>query len=175
MDDIDTLKYPIGKYSWPENIDQGIIKEWIHDISQLPSDLRTVTVGLSDDDLSRTYRPGSWNVRQIIHHIADSHMNSFVRYKWALTEDNPEIKAYFEAKWAELPDSTEAPIDLSIDFIESLHKKWAFLLNNMTTEQWDLTFRHPETGREISLKWNLGLYAWHGNHHLAHIRQALHS
>jgi len=175
MKDVESLKYPIGKYKTPDSIDRSIIKDWISQISILPTDLRTVTVNLSKKDLLKTYRPGGWNVRQIVHHIADSHLNSYIRFKWALTEDNPIIKAYYEDRWADLEDSEKAPIDLSIDFIECLHKKWVFLLNNLNDEQWEQTFKHPETGRIISLKWNLGLYAWHGNHHLSHIKLALHS
>jgi hypothetical protein len=175
MDDMEKLKYPIGKYTWPEPIDKPTIDNWIHDINQLPSDLRTITVGLQDSELDKSYRPGAWNVRQLVHHIGDSHANSYIRFKWALTEDNPTIKAYYEERWADLRDSTSAPIDLSIDFIESLHKRWVYLLNSMDNSDWDKTFVHPETGRQITLKWNLGLYAWHGNHHLAHIKMALHS
>ena len=175
MEDIEKLKYPIGKYNATETIDIHVINKWIDQINILPSDLRTITVDLAKEDLDKTYRPGGWNIRQIIHHLADSHANSFVRFKWALTEDSPEIKAYYEDRWAELPDCTEAPIELSIDFIDALHKKWVFLLKSMNDEQWERTFKHPQTGREISLKKNLGLYVWHGNHHLAHIRNALHS
>ena len=174
MEDIEKLKYPTGKYKAPETIDNQTIKGWIQQVSALPTDLRTITVGLSDEVLLRTYRPGSWNIRQIIHHIGDSHANSYLRFKWALTEDRPLIKAYYEDRWAELSDSLEAPIDLSIDFIESLHKKWVYLLNHLTEDQWNRTFKHPETGRELTLKWNLGLYAWHGNHHLTHIKLAMH-
>lgn len=174
MEEIEKLKYPIGKYRSPESIDSMTIEKWINQIAILPSDLRTITVDLTNDDLEKTYRPGSWTIRQIVHHIADSHINSFIRFKWALTEDNPEIKAYYEGRWANLADSVEAPIELSIDFIDALHKKWVFLLKGMNEEQWDLTFKHPESGREIALKKNLGLYAWHGNHHMEHIKIALH-
>jgi hypothetical protein len=174
MEDIEKLKYPIGKYRPPESIDSSVIDEWINQITVLPSDLRTITVELSKEELEKTYRPGGWTIRQIIHHIADSHTNSLIRFKWALTEDSPEIKAYHEDRWAELTDSSKAPIELSIDFIDALHKKWVYLLRSMNNEQWDRVFKHPETGKEISLKKNLGLYAWHGNHHLAHIKNALH-
>jgi len=150
-----------------------VLSEWIRQIGILPADLRAITEAISEDDLRKTYRQGGWNVRQIVHHIADSHLNSYIRFKWALTEENPVIKAYDEADWADLADSKSAPIDLSIDFLDSLHKRWVALLTRLTEQQWDRTFQHPETGRTLTLKWTLGLYAWHGNHHLAHIRHAL--
>lgn len=171
----ENLKYPIGKYRPPETISSQNIEDWIAQITLLPTDLRSLTVDLSESDLLKTYRPGGWNIRQIVHHIADSHSNSFIRFKWTLTEETPIIKAYYEDRWANLADSMEAPIEISVDFIESLHKRWAFLLHHLTNEEWDRTFQHPETGRTISLKWNLGLYAWHGKHHLEHIKIALHS
>ena len=173
MKDTEKLKYPIGRYKVPESIDKQVIKEWISQIALLPTDLRSLTVDLTEPDLEKTYRHDGWNVRQIVHHIADSHSNSFIRFKWALTEETPTIKAYFEDRWANLPDAIEAPIEISVDFIESLHKRWVFLLNKLTSEQLDRSFKHPESGRIISLKWNLGLYAWHGRHHLEHIKLAL--
>jgi hypothetical protein len=171
----ENLKYPIGKYRAPEAVSSQNIKDWIAQINLLPTDLRSLTVDLSESDLLKTYRPGGWNIRQIVHHIADSHSNSFIRFKWTLTEETPVIKAYYEDRWANLYDAKEAPIEISVDFIESLHKRWVFLLNHLSTEEWDRSFKHPETGRIISLKWNLGLYAWHGRHHLEHIKIALHS
>ena len=175
MEGIENLKYPIGKYRPPESINPQILNDWILQIAQFPKDLRTITVNLSDQDLDKTYRPGSWNIRQLVHHIGDSHLNSYIRYKWTITEENPTIKAYDQDQWAGLSDSVKAPIDMSIDFIEALHRKWVFLLENLTEEQWVQTFVHPESGSQISLKWNLGLYAWHGQHHIAHIKIALHS
>ena len=175
MKDPEKRKYRVGRYKAPESIDKQVIKEWISQINQFPADLRSLTVDLAEADLEKTYREDGWNVRQIVHHLADSHSNSYIRFKWALTEETPTIKAYFEDRWANLTDSKKAPIDISVDFIESLHKRWVFLLNTLTPEQWDNTFKHPETGRIISLKWNLGLYVWHGKHHLEHIKIALHS
>ena len=175
MKDAENLRYPIGRYNPPGSIDEENIKEWISQLIILPTDLRSITVNLRADDLVKTYRQGGWNIRQLVHHIADSHANSFIRYKWALTEDTPVIKAYYEDRWANLDDSKEGPIEHSVDFIESLHRRWVFLLKNLSADQWDRAFKHPETGKIISLKWNLGLYAWHGVHHLEHIKIALHS
>lgn len=172
MEGIENLKYPIGKYSPPESINPQILNNWILQIAQLPKDLRTLTVNLSEDDLDKTYRPGGWNVRQLVHHIGDSHLHIYVRFKWTLTEDKPTIKAYFEDRWADLDDST-APIDMSVDFIEALHRKWVFLMESLTDQQWERKFVHPESEKQITLSWNLGLYAWHGQHHLAHIKTAL--
>jgi len=173
MESIERLKYPIGKYNPPENIDNDKVRGWIQEINELPSQLIPLVVDLSDEQLLFTYRPDGWNIRQLIHHIGDSHMSSYVRFKWALTEDNPLIKAYYEERWAELEDSTRAPINMSLDFIQALHKKWVFLLRSMDENQLERSFEHPESGRTIQLKWNVGLYAWHGNHHLAHIKLAL--
>ena len=170
---MDPLKYPIGYPSYPEVIDEQVIKDWINQIAQFPGDLRTQTVNVTEDQLMQSYREGGWNIRQLICHIGDSHLNSYIRFKWALTEDKPTIKAYDEKDWALLVDSQIGPIDMAVDFIEVLHRKWVFLLENLTEAQWDRSFVHPETGREVVLRKNLGLYAWHGQHHLAHIRMAM--
>jgi len=150
-----------------------MIHGWIQEINELPSQLIPLVVDLDDEQLQLTYRDDSWNIMQLVHHIGDSHMSSYVRFKWTLTEDNPLIKAYYEDRWAELEDSTRAPINMSLDFIQALHKKWVFLLRSMDEKQWERSFKHPESGHSIQLKWNVGLYAWHGNHHLAHIKLAL--
>ncbi len=168
----ENLKYPIGKYSPPSEIDTGQIDKWISEIKELPTQLRAISEQIANSQLDMTYRSGGWNVRQLIHHIGDSHLNSYVRFKWTLTEDNPTIKAYDEAAWAELIDS-KGPIGTALDFVDSLHSKWVYLMEKMNAEDWDRTFFHPQSGREISLKWNVGLYAWHGKHHLEHIRIAV--
>ena len=140
--------------------------------SELPSQLRVISQPLSDLQLEQTYRSGSWNVRQLIHHIGDSHLNSYIRFKWTLTEDTPTIKAYEEAAWAELNDS-KGPIAPALALIDALHAKWVYLMENMNDVDWNKAFIHPESGRQIILKWNIGLYAWHGKHHIEHIKIAL--
>lgn len=166
-----TERYPIGEFEAPEQISIEEVKTWINEIRVLPLRLIELVQNLSADQLENTYREGSWTVRQIVHHIADSHMNAYIRFKLALTEENPTIKPYAEDKWAELSDST-LPITHSIKIIEALHDRWVYLLANLTQEQLKRTFTHPESGI-VSIDKNIGIYAWHGNHHLAHIKNAL--
>ena len=165
------LKFPIGKYHPPSEIDAAQIQRWIAEIGALPNLVRNIVLPLSKDDLDRTYRPDGWNIKQVVHHLGDSHLNSYVRFKWSLTEDSPIIKSYDEAAWAELEDYDS--ISDSIDFLTILHSRWTHLLRGMSESQWERTFTHPETGSIISLRKNVGLYAWHGKHHLAHIKLAL--
>ncbi|MFL0506560.1 YfiT family bacillithiol transferase [Ureibacillus sp. 179-F W5.1 NHS] len=164
-------KYPIGQFTCNETITHEDIHQWIQEIKLLPTRLSEMVKGLTDEKLEKTYRPGGWTVRQLVHHIADSHLNSYTRFKLALTEDNPTIKPYEEEKWALLVDS-HLPISVSIQLIEALHERWVYLLESLTEEQLNRTFVHPDNG-DISLKKNVGIYAWHGNHHLAHIQLAL--
>jgi uncharacterized damage-inducible protein DinB len=126
--------------------------------------------GLTDEQLDTPYRSGGWTVRQVVHHVPDSHLNSYVRFKLALTEDNPTIKPYEEGRWAELSDSNSTPVEVSLTLLESLHDRWVRLLRSLTPEQWKRTFRHPELG-EMTLEKTLALYAWHGKHHVAHITE----
>jgi uncharacterized damage-inducible protein DinB len=130
--------------------------------------LRSAVADLNEDQLATPYRPGGWNVRQVVHHLPDSHLNSYIRFRLALTEDNPVVKPYQEAAWAELHDARSAPIELSLALLESLHQRWALLLRSLSERDFARTFQHPELG-QLTLAWNLGLYAWHGRHHLAHI------
>jgi len=130
--------------------------------------MRTAVTGMSDEQLYTPYRTGGWNVRQVVHHVADSHMNSYIRFKLALTEDVPTIKPYDEAACAKLPDAA-APVEPSLKLIEALHDRWVVLLNSLTDDQWQRTFRHPDRPSLIRLDTNLGLYSWHSKHHLAHI------
>jgi len=171
--EIEKLKYPEGRFIKPENITKELINEWIKEIELLPYKLKVLTVKLMEYELGWRYRPGGWTIQQVGHHIADSHMNSFIRFKLTLTENVPTIKPYFEERWAELPDSTDVPISASIKILEGLHARWTHLLRSLNSEDLKLTFSHPERGRQITLGENLALYAWHSNHHLAHIRQAL--
>ncbi|MEO8886384.1 MAG: YfiT family bacillithiol transferase [Mucilaginibacter sp.] len=162
------LKYPTGKFKVPAEYTAEAITGWINDIKELPANLRKAVTGLTDAQLDTPYRPGGWTVRQLVHHVADSHMNSIIRFKWALTEDQPTIKAYKQDEWAKLPDS-QLPVEPSLLIVAGVHERLVALFNNFTQADWDRTFIHPETGATITLKRNLALYAWHGKHHLAHI------
>lgn len=165
-------RYPIGRYQPPDHIEQQHISEWIEEISHLPGEIGPVVAPLAESQLNQRYREGGWTIRQIVYHLGDSHLNSYVRFKWALTESTPLIKAYDEARWADLPDSNGSVED-ALFFLEALHRRWVNMFRSMPDADWDRSFEHPETGKLISLKTNLGLYAWHGRHHLAHITHAL--
>ena len=168
----EALRFPIGKFTKPEDITADHIKEWVEDIALFPSRLIRLTAKLSESDIEKTYREGSWTIRQVVHHCADSHMNSLVRFKWTLTEDTPEIKAYYEDRWAVLADS-KMPLSISLTFLEALHQKWVYLLKSLDANDLKKSFIHPEHGKQFTLAENIGVYAWHCNHHLAHIRLAL--
>lgn len=163
------LRYPIGKFSFAGECSEAQREQWIRDIEELPAKLIEAVSGLSEEQLDLPYRDGGWTVRQVVHHLGDSHMNSVIRFKLALTEDAPTIKPYYEDRWAELGDSVGVDIALSIRLLESLHAKWAILLRAMDEADYARTFIHPESKRTIRLDYNLGLYAWHGKHHVAHI------
>jgi hypothetical protein len=161
-------RYPIGRYRPPAKIGEAERLAWIEDIERLPAELRSAVADLNEEQLSTSYRPGGWTIRQVVHHLPDSHVNSYTRFRLALTEDNPVVKPYAEAAWAELEDAKSAPIELSLTLLDCLHRRWVLLLRSLAEEQFARTFRHPELG-ELTLAWNLGLYAWHGRHHVAHI------
>jgi len=163
------LKYPIGKYVKPEILTPENIIEYIHDIELFPSRLRTEVEHLTDEQLDTRYRPDGWTIRQVVHHCADSHINSFTRFKLALTEDTPTIKPYFEDRWAELADSKNMPVEPALKILEGLHQRWVVMLQSLTKEDLGKMFIHPERGKEVRLDATLGLYAWHGHHHLAHV------
>ncbi|MEL7530189.1 MAG: YfiT family bacillithiol transferase [Bacteroidota bacterium] len=166
---LEALKYPIGKYQVPETITPAMIQQWIQEIEILPGLLIDSVSNLTDLQLNMPYRPGGWSLRQVIHHVVDSHMNSYVRFKWTLTEDQPTIKAYYEDRWAELPEAKTAPVQVSLGLLASLHARWVMMFRNMSAEEWQRAYYHPEQEKLIRLDQNLGLYAWHGKHHLAHI------
>jgi len=162
------LRFPIGRYLPPADIGETLRDEWTGELESLPDNLRKAVAGLSEAQLDTPYRPGGWTVRQVVHHLPDSHMNSYVRVRLALTEDRPTIKPYEEGRWAELPDARQSPIEPSLELLEGLHRRFTALLRSLTSEEFAKTFRHPELG-EIRLDWTLGLYAWHSRHHVAHI------
>ncbi len=164
----DTLRYPIGEFTEPAAVEATDIANWIDNIEQLPVDLREVVEPLSDWQLDTPYREGGWTVRQVVHHIGDSHLNSYVRFKWTLTEDRPVIKDYREELWAELPDYVRVPIPVALDFLDSLHARWVVLLRALTLSDLEREFVHPVAG-PATLATKVAQYAWHGRHHLAHI------
>jgi hypothetical protein len=164
----DKLRYPIGKFKVPEPTTPAHLNQWIASIETLPAHLRAAVEGLTDEQLSTPYREGGWTVRQVVHHLPDSHMNCYVRFRLALTEDQPSIKTYNQDGWANLFDGQTAPINLSLGLLEALHARWVLLLRSLSPQQWARTFRHPELG-ELKLETALGSYAWHGRHHIAHI------
>lgn len=163
-------RYPIGKFEFSGEDDRAK-SQYLQAIREAPRLLREAVAELNDEQLNTPYREGGWTVRQVVHHMVDSHMNSYIRFRWALTEDKPVIKAYDEAVWAALPDAKSAPIELSLDLLEALHARWLVLLENLSPEDLARVFVHPETGREIPLIRNLAIYAWHGKHHVAHITE----
>ena len=162
------LRYPIGQFTFDGSLTEKQRNQFIDGIEQAPARLRAAVSGLSPQQLDTAYRPDGWTVRQVVHHVADSHLNSYVRFKWALTEDEPTIKPYYEDRWAELEEARSAPIEISLALLESLHKRWVLMLRSIKPEGWKRTFRHPELGL-MGLEKNLALYAWHGKHHVAHI------
>jgi hypothetical protein len=162
------LRYPVGKHRAATAISPQDRQEWLHEIEALPGSLRAAVAGLTDTQLDTPYRDGGWTVRQVVHHFADSHLNSYTRFRLALTEDNPTIKPYAEELWADLADARTAPVDLSLQLLDGLHSRWVLLIQSFNEPDFARTFRHPERG-EMRLDQNLALYAWHCRHHLAHI------
>lgn len=169
-EDFERLRFPIGKYQKPDIITNDHIKAWKKDLSELPYQMRKIAAGVRDKDLSKTYRPDGWTARQVIHHVADSHMNAYIRFKLTLTEDTPIVKGYDEAAWALLPDSTEMNVDISLKMIDALHTRWVYLLDGMKKKDWSKKYDHPEYDAPASLDSVLGLYAWHGKHHTGHLK-----
>lgn len=165
----DYLKYPIGQAIIPSEITKKHLDEWITVIKDFPSKLDNLVKGLNDEQLDTRYRENGWSIRQVIHHCADSHQNSYIRFKWTLTEDQPIIKAYYEDKWGELFDSKSAPILLSMNVLKAVHAKWVYLLKGLSLSDLKRSFIHPESKELVSLEKNIGIYAWHCNHHYAHI------
>jgi DinB family protein len=162
------LRYPVGPFAFEGPLTEGERQRFIDQIAETPAKLCAAVEGLSPQQLDTPYRPGGWTVRQVVHHLPDSHLNSYVRFKLALTEEGPTIKPYYEDRWAELEDARHAPLDISLTLLESLHRRWVMLLRSLAEKDFARTFLHPELG-VMSLEKNLSLYAWHGRHHVAHI------
>ncbi len=162
------LQYPVGPFTFPAEVSADDRRRFIDEIDKTPKNMRAAVAGLSDPQLDTPYRPGGWTVRQVIHHVPDSHLNSYLRFRLALTEEVPTIKPYDQSRWAELADARTAPVELSLALLESLHMRWVLLLRSLSLDDFSRQFRHPELG-VVSLEKNLALYAWHGRHHVAHI------
>jgi len=162
------LRYPVGKFEFagtPSNKERQTL---IDQIAATPEKMRAAVVGLDDEQLNTPYRPEGWTVRQVVHHVPESHMNSYIRFKLAMTEEEPTIKTYFEDRWAQLDDAQQAPVDLSLNLLDTLHERWVWFLRSLKEEDFQRCFRHPELGA-VSVDKNIALYAWHGRHHVAHI------
>ena len=168
---LEQLKYPVGKFVKPESITKDIIDSAISDIENFPNLVKAEIQNLDEKDLQLRYRPEGWTISQVVHHCADSHINSYMRFKLALTENVPTIKPYDESLWAELPDNNLSPL-VSLQLLEALHARWAYLLKTLTVEDLSKEFIHPEQSEKILFKENILIYGWHCRHHLAHIRQA---
>ncbi len=173
MKTVEQLKYPIGEFEKPTQIEAAHIEQWISDIEAFPTRLIALVKDLTAEQLLWPYRPEGWTIQQVVHHCADSHINSIIRFKLSLTEDNPTIKPYFENRWAELPDTLDLPISTSLSILKGLHARWTYLLKSLQSEDLKKGFVHPEHGKQFYLDETIGVYAWHSNHHLAHIEQAI--
>ncbi|HEY7502085.1 MAG TPA: putative metal-dependent hydrolase [Vicinamibacterales bacterium] len=164
------LRYPVGKFTVDSSVTAEKRTAWIRQIAETPAALRAAVRDLSDRQFETPYRPDGWTVRQVVHHVADSHMNAYCRYKFALTENNPAIKAYDEAAWAKVADTARTPPDVSLALLDALHARWVVLLESMSESDFARPLLHSERGA-ITLDWMLQLYAWHGRHHAAHITE----
>jgi len=166
---MENLQYPIGKFVAPESATPAMRQEWIAAIAALPQRLEAALDGITDSQLDTPYRPEGWTVRQVVHHLADSHINAYCRLHLVLTEDSPTIKPYFEAKWAQLPDSS-LPVAPSLDILRGIHQRWVYLLNNLADTDWQKHYIHPQYGKIYTMDTMSALYAWHGEHHLGHVK-----
>jgi uncharacterized damage-inducible protein DinB len=161
-------RYPVGKFEMPPSVPEAERAAMIGTIAEAPARLQEAIAGLSAAQLDTPYREGGWTVRQVVHHLPDSHVNAYVRFKLALTEESPDVRGYEESRWAELPEARAADVEMSLALLESLHRRWVESLRAMTPAQYERTFRHPERG-PVRLDQNLALYAWHCRHHVAHV------
>jgi hypothetical protein len=170
----DDLRYPIGAFQFVGDVLPRTRERRIAEIAAAPDHLREAVAGLSPAQLDTPYRPGGWTVRQVVHHLPDSHLNAYTRIKLALTEDEPTIKPYEEARWAELPDARTGPVEPSLALLESLHQRWLLLLRQLRPSDFERRFRHPEHGRIFIVDEAVAMYAWHGRHHVAHVTALRH-
>jgi len=174
MEDLERLRYPVGRYVRPAAaLDAATRIECINEIEELPAVMRSLVSKLDDVQLDKPYRPGGWTIRQVVHHVPDSHMNMYTRMKLAVTENAPTIKPYNEDSWAQLEDGRTAPVEISLDLLDALHRRWVVFLRSLKEADFERTFIHPEMKGPVPLYQGLALYAWHGQHHAAHIRNAL--
>jgi hypothetical protein len=174
MEDLERLRYPVGRYVRPAAaLDAATRIECINEIEELPAVMRSLVSKLDDVQLDKPYRPGGWTIRQVVHHVPDSHMNMYTRMKLAVTENAPTIKPYNEDSWAQLEDGRTAPVEISLDLLDALHRRWVVFLRSLKEADFERTFIHPEMKGPVPLYQGLALYAWHGKHHAAHIRNAL--
>lgn len=162
------FSYPIGTFTYDTDVTPGRRTAWIRQIAEAPTAVRGAVSGLSHELLDRPYRPGGWSVRQLVHHVADSHLNAYIRFKWTLSEENPTIKAYDQDGWAALADSQQTPVEVSLDILDAVHRRWVLLMESLKEEDWARPLQHPENG-PMTLDRLLQLYAWHGRHHTAHV------
>ncbi len=165
MNDLESLRYPIGHFAESETYSADEVKSNIQIISALPSKYINLLGSWDEEKLDTPYRPDGWTIRQLVHHVADSHINAYVRFRLALTEDNPTIKPYHEDRWAELPDAKSAPVDLSLQLMKQVHLRWVLLMNSMNSDDLARTYHHPETDRSVPLAEVIAMYAWHSEHH----------
>lgn len=163
-------RYPVGNFEAPKNVTPEARRAAIDEIAAAPAKVRAALAGLNESQLETPYREGGWTVRQVTHHLADSHVNAYIRWRFALTENEPSIKPYAEADWAKLDDAAHAPVEISVSLLESLHDRWVRLLRSLKPADFSRTLHHPEHGVK-TLDWMLFLYAWHGRHHTAHIAE----
>jgi hypothetical protein len=166
---LDALRFPIGRFGYTGPLSPAERLDCIERIERAPAAIRATVQGLSDAQLDTPYRAGGWTVRQVAHHVPDSHLNAYTRFRLALTEPTPTIRPYYEDRWAELPDARRAPVEVSLALLESLHRRWVLLLRQLAPSDWERRYLHPEHGREWALDEVLAMYAWHGEHHAAHI------
>jgi uncharacterized damage-inducible protein DinB len=162
------LRYPIGEFEWEGGLTEGKGRQCIGDVAETPGKLRAAVADLNDQQLDTPYREGGWTVRQVVHHLPDSHLNGYVRFKLALTEDQPLVKTYDQERWAELADAKSGPIEPSLTLLDSLHQRWVMFLRSLSAADYARKLNHPELG-EVTLDKYLAMYAWHGRHHVAHI------
>ncbi len=165
---MDDLRYPIGKYE-PQVYSDTLKQEWLNNIRQLPTELEYAIQNLDADQFNSPYREGGWTIQQLVHHVADSHMNAYIRFKLALTEDNVTVKSYEEKLWAELNDIQKVPVNISITLLHALHTRLYSAIKDLSVEQWNRKFNYPGKSAPVSIWFLLGMYSWHGKHHVAHI------